>query len=351
VKAASRREPRPYGMTKHHVIVILSAVSLSLSFFLSLAAGAQPEGKTLRIASLSMLPAKWDKESNARKLDRMIRQAAAKGAQLIVTPEGALEGYVIGQVLKAPDFEAQSQRFFELAEPLDGIYLRKFCRLSAELGVHLVLGFLEKDGSHLHNSAALISPEGKILGVYHKNHRNQGFYHPSFYYPGDEIPVFDTTFGKVGILICFDRQIPEVARCLALQGARLILNPSYGSTGEWNDALVRTRAYENEAVYVFTHPRQSLIVDSKGRVVSRSDTADSMAIADVLLPADPPKKARERRPELYGIISQGAMRQRPSFPKMPDCSASRRACGAEPASPARGTDRKAPGEGGSRAAG
>jgi len=269
---------------------------------------AIPEEKStdsqLTIASLSFMPEKWNKGENFQRLSTMISEAASRGAELIVTPEGALEGYVIGQVKRAEDQTKAAERFLKLAEPIDGEYIRKFRELAGNLKVYLVIGFAQKKGDKVYNSAALIDRNGQIVGVYHKNHRSAKYYEPSFYYPGDDIPVFETEFGKIGIMICYDRQVPEVARCLALKGARLILNPAYGSTGEWNDILIRTRARDNGAVIIFTHPKQSLMADESGTLFARSDGINKILIKEINLPSKPAKNIIRRRPELYKILTQ-----------------------------------------------
>jgi predicted amidohydrolase len=75
-------------------------------------------------------------------------------------------------------------------------------------------------------------------------------------------------------MICLDRQFPETARILAIKGAQLILNPSYGSYGEMNDAMMRTRAYENSVYVAFVHPKSVLVIEPNGVITSR-DAGDS----------------------------------------------------------------------------
>jgi len=275
-----------------------------LAYPLSVTAGEKVPSnqRTITIASCSLLPRKWDKPFNYQKMERMIRDAAVQGADLMVTPEGALDGYVIGEVRKSPNKEEAAKKYLAVAEHLDGDYVTRFRNLARELRVYLVVGFAERAGDRVYNTAALIDRKGEIVGVYHKNHGSNEFFNPPFNYPGEDIPVFDTEFGKLGIMICYDRQIPEVATCLALKGARLILVPSYGSRGEWNDILIRTRARDTGAVTVFTHPEQSLIADKSGNLVARSDGSDQLLIQTVDLPKKPFKTLLRRRPELYTAI-------------------------------------------------
>jgi predicted amidohydrolase len=259
---------------------------------------------SIRVASVSIFPEKWNKPANAEKIDRLVRAAAAEGAQLVITPEGVLEGYVVNEVIHEQDPRKKSEltaRFREAAEPIDGPYIQKFEALADELDIHLIVGFLEADGEKTFNTSALLGPDGKLVGKYHKTHFHQGYdVNPPGYTPGDEYPVFDIGPLKVGIMICFDRQLPEPARQLALGGADLIACPSYGGHGLWNTRLMQVRAYENQVSVVFTHPEESLIIDRNGELL-KEGAKDSFVIQDISLAK--PKKQREsvvrRRPETY----------------------------------------------------
>jgi len=145
--------------------------------------------RTLRVAGLMVKPVKWDKEANKRLLEKAIREAKDKGAELIVTPEGALEGYVVNEVIRAtgPERQILTERFNALAEPCDGPYLRHFQELAKELKVHLILGFLEADDARTHNTAVLIRPDGTIAGKYRKTHFAQGYRNGQN--PGDNRPA------------------------------------------------------------------------------------------------------------------------------------------------------------------
>ncbi|UCG49115.1 MAG: carbon-nitrogen hydrolase family protein, partial [Phycisphaerales bacterium] len=188
-----------------------------------------PAEGTLKVASLMYRPAKWDKDANKEGLEKAIREARGMGAELIVTPEGALEGYVVNEVIRAEGrLRAElTKRFNDLAEPADGPYIRHFRRLCKELRVYLVLGFLEADGGGTYNTAVVIDPNGTVLGKYRKTHFAQGYStgekkgdNPVGYSRGTEYPVFDVADSKMGVMICFDRRVPEVAGQLAENGAR-----------------------------------------------------------------------------------------------------------------------------------
>ena len=271
----------------------------------------EPDGPVtvhrVRIASLSIFPKKWDKAANSEKIERMVRQAVERGAQFVITPEGALEGYVVNEVIREKDPQKKAElteRFRRLAEPMDGEYVRRFGKLADELNIHLVLGFLEAAGQKTYNSAVLFGPDGKVVGKYRKTHFAQGYeVNPPGYTPGDSYPVFDIGVMKVGIMICFDRQPPEPARELMLGGADLIACPSYGGRGDWNTRLLQVRAYENQVYLVFTHPEQSLVIDRGGKLLDQCDR-DAIVVREIKLAS--PKKTRavvtNRRPETYTRI-------------------------------------------------
>ena len=227
----------------------------------------------IRIASASVMPKKWDKATNWISIERLVREAAIEGdAKVVVTPEGALEGYVINEVnaRNSQEKDALVREFIDLAEPLDGPYVKKACELARELEIFLVLGLLELENETTYNSCILIDPDGHIIGKYSKTHFAQGYtINPSCYVPGEQYPVFQTPFGKVGMMICYDRQLPEPARILSLKGAQILFVPSYGGySGEdgWNTIMLRTRAYENKVPLVFSHPFQSLLIDEDGDI-------------------------------------------------------------------------------------
>ncbi|HOE09804.1 MAG TPA: carbon-nitrogen hydrolase family protein [bacterium] len=282
--------------------------------FLSKYAGQPQTITNIRIAAASVLPDKWNKEVNWRRIETLVRHAAMEsGARVVVTPEGCLEGYVINEVNSEKDpgkKEALLSNFLALGEPIDGAYMKKASALCKELGVFLVLGFLEREKDILHNSAALFDPDGEIIGKYSKTHFAQGYaVNPDYYKAGDDYPVFDTPFGKVGILICYDRQNPEPARILALRGAQVLFVPSYGNyTDEygWNTILMRTRAYENRYPVVFCHPFQSLLIERSGelRALGRSD---EVVCYDVDTSPDRYKdRFVNRRPATYRPLLEGS---------------------------------------------
>lgn len=265
---------------------------------------AEPERdhSVIRVASISYTPKKWDKDTNMQQTEALIRKAAARpGVELIVLPEGVLEGYVVNEVDRASQDQKpkMEKEFLEVAEPIDGPYIQRYRSLAKELSVLLCVGFAERDGNDVYNTVVLIGRDGNLIGKYRKTHLAQGYGHPSFYKTGKEFPSFETPCGNIGMIICYDRQLPEPARLVRLAGAQIILVPSYGATGEWNDQLIRMRARENGVPMVFCHPKQSLFVDGDGHILANVTATNHIEVCDVPLPTEVTDRVSHRRPELY----------------------------------------------------
>jgi predicted amidohydrolase len=276
---------------------------------LTAAAHSAETTRTLRVGSIAFIPVKWDKAANARTIERMVREAAGRGARLVVAPEGALEGYLINEVNREKDASRKAElarRFREIAEPMDGPYMTRFRRLADELDIHLVVGLLERDDGRLFNTAVLLGPDGRIAGKYHKSHFMQGYdANPPGYTPGGEYPVFDIGPLTAGIMICFDRQPPEPARALALHGADLILCPAYGSYGKWNTRLMQVRAYENDVFVIYTNPHHHFIIDTDGELLGEGGS-ETVLVRDLDLTRKTRSRPsiRNRRPETYGDLTR-----------------------------------------------
>jgi N-carbamoylputrescine amidase len=166
----------------------------------------------------------FDKNYNLAHCEKGIRDAAARGAKLLCTPEVAVQGYPrvklpAGASLDNPELVAERERILAAAEPIPGPATERFSRLARELGVWIVFGIDENRRGKLFNSAVLMNPDGKIAGVYSKVHL-QSWMIASGVNHGDGFPVWDVEIAgvktKVGIQICYDVQHPESTRELAL---------------------------------------------------------------------------------------------------------------------------------------
>jgi N-carbamoylputrescine amidase len=151
----------------------------------------------------------------------LIRDAAAFNAQIIVTQELFLTPYFC---------TVEDAERFDLADELPSAVTDRLCDLAKELRVVIVASLFEHRGPGIyHNTAAIIDADGKLLGFYRKNHipQDPGFEEKFYFTPGDSgYPVWDTKFGKLGVLICWDQWYPEAARLMALGGAQMLIYPT-----------------------------------------------------------------------------------------------------------------------------
>lgn len=163
----------------------------------------------------------WDLRANLDTAERLVRQAAAAGARLILLPELFATPYFCIE---------QDHRHLALAEPYAGSpLLSRFADLAGELGVVLPLSWFERAGNAYFNSLTVADADGRLLGVYRKTHIPNaiGYQEKEYFSPGDTgFRVWDTAVGRLGIGICWDQWFPETARCLALQGAEVLLFPT-----------------------------------------------------------------------------------------------------------------------------
>ena len=238
----------------------------------------------IKATAISIKPKEWDKARNADKLEAFFRKAAEQKPDLMLATEGVLEGYVANDVIRHPD---RADAMLEVAEPIDGPYIRRFQRLAKALGTCLCFGFAERIGREAYNAAIFIDREGDILGKYHKVQLAEGT-HPTWYFNriGKRIRAFDTPLGRAGILICNDRWNPMIARSLVLDGAQLILIPSKGSKARRQNRAVLARARENGVPIVEANKGMNLLV-SKGEIVAYKWGNDKITTAVIDVPATP----------------------------------------------------------------
>jgi N-carbamoylputrescine amidase len=162
-----------------------------------------------------------DPNENLAKAEWKIREAAGRGAQIICTQELFRSQYFCRE---------ENHELFALAEPIPGPSTDALGRLARELDVVIIASLFERRAAGLyHNTAAVIGVDGKILGLYRKMHiPDDPLYFEKFYFtPGDlGFPNFDTPFGRIGVLVCWDQWYPEAARLSALSGANILFYPT-----------------------------------------------------------------------------------------------------------------------------
>ena len=163
----------------------------------------------------------WDRAANVDVAKRLVRDAASAGAQIILLQE----------LFEAPYFcIEQHGDHFELASARDNNpLLQHFQALAKELGVVLPISWFEQSGACYFNSLCMIDADGSVLGVYRKSHipNSIGYQEKTYFTPGDTgFMVWDTAYAKIGAGICWDQWFPEAARCMALNGAEILLYPT-----------------------------------------------------------------------------------------------------------------------------
>lgn len=271
---------------------------------------------------------------NLDKAEWMVREAAGKGAKLILLPE-----------LFERQYFCQERRYdyYSFARPVaENDAVRRFTAVSEELSVVLPVSIYERDGTVLYNTVVMLDC-GKNLGIYRKTHiPDDHFYQEKFYFtPGNTgFRVFDTSCGSVGMGICWDQWFPETARCLTLQGADILLYPtaigsepilSVDSAGRWQRAMqghsaaniipvaaanrVGTEtvepcgenAYQKSALEFYG---SSFLTDETGELLARAgrDTEEVIyAEYDFAVLREARLEwgvFRDRRPEMYGRITE-----------------------------------------------
>ena len=200
-----------------------------------------------------------DKQATLAKMEGVVRDAARQGCDLVVFPELALNSWDGCDACAALGVGASCEWHLADAELVPGPSTDRMAAVAAELGVHVIFGMEERDPDDptvLYNASAIIAPTG-VLGTYRKLHL--GYPLEARFSPGDSLPVWETSLGPIGVLICYDFwSNPELSRVLALKGARLLVNTTAcKGAPQKRDYIVNTtvvRAQEN-IIYACTANR------------------------------------------------------------------------------------------------
>ncbi|MGF6691631.1 N-carbamoylputrescine amidase [Metapseudomonas resinovorans] len=271
----------------------------------------------------------WDLESNLDQAEQLVREAAARGAQLILLQELFATPYFCIE---------QDHKHLSLAQEYDDSpVLKRFADLARELGVVLPLSYFERAGNAFFNSLAVADADGRLLGVYRKTHIPNaiGYQEKEYFSPGDTgFRVWDTAFGRIGVGICWDQWFPETARCMALMGAEVLLYPTAigsepGATGldsrdHWQltqrghaaanilpviaaNRVGREVATSDSSLQMRFYG-SSFITDHKGKLLVEADRDTTGVLVQRLdLAAMGEDRLnwgiyRDRRPEMYGAL-------------------------------------------------
>jgi len=227
------------------------------------AAAAAPRRVTLATVNHRPRDTKSPEESRER-FARLVEEAAAKGADIVCLPEGIT---LVGNGLKYAD----------VAEPIPGPSTEFLGALAKRLRVWLVAGIYERTGARIYNTAVLIGRDGALAGRYRKMSLPDEEIEGGIT-PGSDTPVFQTDFGRVGLMICWDSSYPEVAAALARRGAEVLFLPIWGGVEE----LVQARAIENQAYVVASgYDFRSGIFDREGKRIADAKGDPDVVVATV----------------------------------------------------------------------
>ncbi|KAL1203481.1 N-carbamoylputrescine amidase [Cardamine amara subsp. amara] len=271
-----------------------------------------------------------DISTNVATAERLVREAHAKGANIILIQE-LFEGYYFCQ--------AQREDFFQRAKPYKNHpTIARMQKLAKELGVVIPVSFFEEANTAHYNSIAIIDADGTDLGIYRKSHIPDGpGYQEKFYFnPGDTgFKVFETKFAKIGVAICWDQWFPEAARAMVLKGAEILFYPTaigsepqdqgLDSRDHWRRVmqghaganvvpLVASNRIGKEVIETEHGPSQitfygtSFIAGPTGEIVAEADDkSEAVLVAKFDLEMIKFKRQswgvfRDRRPDLYKVL-------------------------------------------------
>lgn len=280
--------------------------------------------RKVKVAATQM-SCSWNREEVLDKAEKLVRKAAAEGANIILLQE----------LFETPYFcQKQKFEYFDLAKPLsENAAVKRFTEVAKELQVVLPISFYEKAGNTAFNTIAIIDADGTILGTYRKTHIPDGLpYAEKFYFtPGDTgFKVWKTKYADIGVGICWDQWFPEAARSMALLGAELLFYPTaigseptlnVDSKSHWQHAMQGHAAAnimpviasnrigtETDDESSMTFYGSSFIADQTGTIVEEADReTESVLVHEFDLDAIAQMRRewgvfRDRRPEMYGTL-------------------------------------------------
>ena len=277
------------------------------------------------VVAATQMSCTWDREATLAKAEKLVREAAFKGANIILLQELFETPYFC----QRHDFE-----YMDLATTLEeNPAVKRFQEVAKELDVVIPVSFFERAGNAAFNSIAIIDADGTVLGKYRKTHIPDGMpYAEKFFFtPGDTgFKVWKTKYGTIGVGICWDQWFPEAARCMALLGAEILFYPTAigsepvlqtDSKPHWQRCMQGHAAanimpviasnrigHEVQKDSEMTFYGSSFIADETGGLVAEADReTEGVITAEFDLDAIAQKRRewgvfRDRRPEMYGTL-------------------------------------------------
>ncbi len=277
------------------------------------------------VVAATQMACSWDREATLAKAEKLVREAAAKGANIVLLQELFETPYFC----QRHDFE-----YMDFATtPEENPAVKRFQEVAKELDIVIPVSFFERAGNAAFNSVVIIDADGTVLGKYRKTHIPDGMpYAEKFFFtPGDTgFKVWKTKYATIGVGICWDQWFPEAARCMALLGAELLFYPTAigsepvlqtDSKPHWQRCMQGHAAanimpviasnrigHEVQKDSEMTFYGSSFIADETGGLVVEADReTESVITAEFDLDAVAQKRRewgvfRDRRPEMYGTL-------------------------------------------------
>ena len=277
------------------------------------------------VVAATQMSCTWDREATLAKAEKLVREAALKGANIILLQELFETPYFC----QRHDFE-----YMDLATtPEENPAVKRFQEVAKELDIVIPVSFFERAGNAAFNSVVIIDADGTVLGKYRKTHIPDGMpYAEKFFFtPGDTgFKVWKTKYATIGVGICWDQWFPEAARCMALLGAELLFYPTAigsepvlqtDSKPHWQRCMQGHAAanimpvvasnrigHEVQKDSEMTFYGSSFIADETGGLVAEADReTEGVITAEFDLDAIAQKRRewgvfRDRRPEMYGTL-------------------------------------------------
>ena len=260
----------------------------------------------MRIALLQSRGVLGDVDANLREMATRARQAATRGAEILVCPELYVTGYNVGKELRS------------LAQRADGPAFEQAAKIATDNSIALLYGYPERHGESLFNAARLINARGEPVANYRKAHL-YGAWETAQFQPGSLLQVVELDGLRLGILICYDVEFPESSRVLAVQGAQVILVPTAldAAWPQFPGRLIPTRALENQLFVVYanrcgteagkSYCGRSCVAAPDGSLLATAGDDEELVVADLELDAFAGSRAltpymTDRRPALYGDL-------------------------------------------------
>jgi len=224
---------------------------------------AEPKARQIKVATINLRPSKLpSREANVDAFIAAADKAAPGNLDILLFPEGMT---VVGTGIS----------YVDIAEPVPGPTTKRLGELARQRNSYVAAGIYESEGHAVYNTAILLDRQGRLVGKYRKVYLPREEYEAGLT-PGNSFPVFDTDFGRVGLMICYDVFFSDPAKALAAQGADVILLPIWGG----DETLAKARAIENRIFLVtsgYNHP--TYIMDPYGERISEAHERGTAAIA------------------------------------------------------------------------